>query len=242
MVLGLGSACAASPSPPAEPVTAVTFNVAGKSDPELANELLSLRPDFVALQESDGALVEQMPTHEMVDEIERVGIAYLADRWRVIYDGVITFGDHDRWGPRVARWARMSELGTGAEVVVYSTHLCVPIRAPDDPCDTDRQLAHARLLVTHMRSHDAPIVLGGDLNVFDGFEDGPVVRYLASNGFVDTLRAVSDDDVTTFEGNSWAPAGRIDYVFASQPVLVLDASVVAESLSDHRPVIATLQF
>jgi endonuclease/exonuclease/phosphatase family metal-dependent hydrolase len=93
--------------------------------------------------------------------------------------------------------------------------------------------------ITH---RDAPVVLGGDLNVFDGFEDDPALRLLIDSGLVDTLREVSDADVTTFEGNTWAPAGRIDYVLATAPVDVLAASVAEDSASDHRPVSATLSF
>jgi len=252
VALGLGG-CDVTLIPPGGPITAVSFNVQGSDaigDPEtgpaIAGELAALEPDFAALQEcvSCDLLLDHLPARYALVDLgdSEIGILYDRDRWDVGVDGLIDLGDQDGWGVREARWASFFERATNALVFVYSTHWCVPIRSSDDACDEDAQLAHARTIAEDAARHDAPVILGGDLNVFDGFEDGRVLAYLTSSGLVDTLREVTSAPVITFDGNTWAPPGRIDYVLASSPVDVLDASVAAASASDHGPVSATLSF
>lgn len=235
------------------PIVAVSFNVQGSDaigDPvtgqRIADELAALEPSFAMLQEcvSCELLHDKLaPGYELVPaEDTEIGILYEAARWTLAGSGTIALGNHDGWGEREARWSLFLERGSGAPIYVYSTHWCVPIRAPDDPCDEDAQLAAARAIVDDIATRDAPVILGGDLNVFDGFEHGRVVAYLTAHGLVDTLRVVTPASVTTFAGNTWAPPGRIDYILVTGRVRVLDAAVAADSASDHRPVRATLQF
>jgi endonuclease/exonuclease/phosphatase family metal-dependent hydrolase len=247
----------ASPSdppgpPPSSPITTATFNTAGPmiddpvAGPAIANQLAAIQPDFAEIEECEcDSLLAKLPAgYALVSgsESSEVGILYASDRWEQLDHGVLQFGDDDGWGPRLARWARMGDRNSDAEIYVYATHLCVPIRTDDDRCDTDRQLGYAKRIADDMASRAQAAVLGGDLNVFDGFEHGPVISYLRDAGLVDTLRAITPDDVSTFEGNDWAPPGRIDYVFASQPVTVLAATVATDFASDHRAVSATLLF
>jgi endonuclease/exonuclease/phosphatase family metal-dependent hydrolase len=171
-----------------------------------------------------------------------VGILYAADRWQELDAGVLDLGNDDGWGNRIVRWAKMGYIGTDSGVYVYATHFCVPIRPSEDRCDVDRQVAHARRIVEHIESHDSAAILGGDFNVFDGFEEGPVVSFFKGHGLVDVLREVTAQPVITFEGNDWAPAGRIDYLFATRGVHVSAASVGEGSGSDHRFVAGTMLF
>lgn len=253
--LALLGACNATdgplPPPPA-PVTSVSFNIAGEtivdpvSGPAIADQLAALQPDFAELQEcACDHLLERLPDkYRLVTgaAASEIGIVYDAERWQQLDEGTIDLGNDDNWGDRIVRWAKLGYRGTDAGLYVYATHFCVPIRPAEDRCDTDRQIAHARKIVDHINSHDAVAVVGGDFNVFDGFEAGPVIRLFTDQGLVDTLREVTAEPVTTFEGNSWAPAGRIDYVFATAPARVLAASVAEASASDHRPVAATIAF
>lgn len=133
----------------------------------------------------------------------------------------------------------------------YSTHWCVTIRSPDDNCEVAQQLAYADATLEHILEHSAPrapVLLAGDFNVFDVFEACQVVEYLTSSGLTDVFRSLNPDaDGTTFQGNSWAPPGRLDYVFATFPVDLLDTYIDRDSLpsgdgSDLYPVIATLRF
>ncbi|MCA9677223.1 MAG: endonuclease/exonuclease/phosphatase family protein [Myxococcales bacterium] len=251
------SACAITEPWPAQPIaslTVTTFNVAGDAalaDPRVARaitvELVGLAPDVALLQECAACerVLATLPApyalfHRAGSELAFV---YDASRWDVVADGALRLGnDDDGWGRREARWIELLSRDDDAPVVAYSTHFCVPIRSADDPCDTDRQLAYARRVVAQLGRRDVPVVLGGDLNVFDGFAAGPVVAALEAGGLVDPLRAVDAAATATFEGNAWAPPGRLDYLFATPPVEVLAASIATASASDHLPVTATLAF
>ncbi len=256
MAVGVAAAgCGDNEPAPLPPVSALTLNVKGSdtiTDPiagqAIADQIASYHPDFVALQEcvNCGVLLQKLPQEFSLApgwEDSELGVLYDSEKWDAVDSGVIVLGSNDDgWGRREARWAELSLLETGHRLYLYSTHWCVPIRNTDDACDVEKQLEYGRAILNDVASRDAPAIIGGDFNVFDGFESGPVIEFLVANGWTDTLRAVTQAPVVTFEGNSWAPPGRIDYVFATDPVEVLDASVAADSASDHRPVFAELLF
>ncbi|HEU5058907.1 MAG TPA: endonuclease/exonuclease/phosphatase family protein, partial [Kofleriaceae bacterium] len=147
---------------------------------------------------------------------------------------------------RVAQWSLFSTLD-GQAVYVYATHWCVTIRRLDDSCTVGRQLEYARSLLDHIQERSLPhipVVVAGDFNVFDGFEEGEVISFLKEAGLADLYRlAIPDADGTTFLGNSWAPSGRLDYVFSTAPVDVVDAHIdPVDGASDHYPVVATARY
>lgn len=115
-------------------------------------------------------------------------------------------------------------------------------RPTGGPWSTPAGFSWARTTTAGASATRVEAQLGGDFNVFDGFETGPVITRLVEGGLVDTLRTVTDEAVLTFEGNTWAPSGRIDYLFATAPLDVTAAAVATDSASDHRPVSATLAF
>lgn len=92
---------------------------------------------------------------------------------------------------------------------------------------------------------DTGLLILGDNDDGWGRRDAVYTRLL-DGGLVDVLRAVSTDPTPTFQGNSWAPPGRIDYLFAASPLhvssAIIDSSAPLNTGSDHRPVIATLSF
>ena len=243
---GLLVLAACSSTAPPVVVDVVTLNVEGGdtiTDPvrgqAIADQLAALHPGVALVQEcvSCGALHDRMPAgYGLVDAPDsELGILYRAADWTLADTGTIVLGDgDDGWGLREARWAELSATEGGGTLYVNSTRFCVPIRATDDPCDTDRQLVYAGAVLDDIAARDAPVILGGDFNVFDGFERGPVIGLLRDRGLVPTL----DGSAATFGGNTWAPAGRLDYLFANSPVHVLAAWVQRTSASDHRPVSA----
>lgn len=241
------------------PVTAMSYNIAGQtgaSGENIAAQIAAAAPDFVGLQECADCdwFLDQLPAAYEMASAASAGVTIVFDesRWQLETRGVLPLGDNDDgWGPRVASWARFSHRETGHCLYVYSTHWCMPLRTSDDACDESRQLDYADALVDHLATRAveaAPVVLAGDFNVFDGFEDSQVVQTLLAAGLTDAFRAVNPDaDGTTYQGNTWAPAGRIDYIFATEPVTVLASSIDRDSIpdgdgSDHYPVLATLEF
>jgi endonuclease/exonuclease/phosphatase family metal-dependent hydrolase len=91
------------------------------------------------------------------------------------------------------------------------------------------------------RSAALPVVVTGDLNASE-VEEAAVPRAFTDAGYVDPVRAVQPTGaiVTQIYGE------RLDYVFASSPVDVVEAYVdetmTFEVASDHFPVVATLRF
>jgi endonuclease/exonuclease/phosphatase family metal-dependent hydrolase len=239
---------------PVEPVTAMSYNVAqidgGDRAAQVADLIAATHPDFVALQECvscDAWLAAELGSgFEVRPSRSGVAIGHESSRWVVSDEGVLSLGDNDDgWGERVAQWGLFS-TADGQAIYVYATHWCVTIRQLDDACTVDRQLEYAQSLVDHIQGRafpGIPVVVAGDLNVFDGFEGGEVISFLTDSGLEDLFRLANPDaDGTTFLGNSWAPRGRLDYVFSTAPVDVIDARIDQVDASDHYPVVATVQY
>jgi endonuclease/exonuclease/phosphatase family metal-dependent hydrolase len=240
---------------PGGSITLVSYNLAqidgGARAAAVVAELSPIRPDFVALEECvgcDGWLPGAVPDLAVTEPRAGVAIAYDASRWVIRATDILSLGDNDDgWGERVAQWALFSTVSGSESIYVYATHWCVTIRTPADPCTVDRHLDYAALITDDIaeRSSDGlPVVLAGDFNVFDGFETGEAISFLRDSGLTDLFRAAHPTgDVTTFVGNDWAPSGRLDYLFSTAPVDVVDARVdQVEGASDHYPVIATVQY
>ena len=252
-----GAASSDEPRPrPQSAVRVVQYNVLARvtlgSEPErgatIAARLGELAPAVIGLSQCEGCqvLIDQMPGDYALVTEDRAGVTAAYDRslWRLSDHGFFTLGDnHDGWGERVALWVELEEIASGAPLLFYSTHWCVPTRRPDDDCDLARHLEYAdRMIDDSRRRADAlPVVLTGDLNAPEVGEEA-VPRAFTDAGYVDAVRAVQPTGaiVTQIYG------GRIDYVFGSSPVDVIEAYVDEtlpyEVASDHFPVVATFQY
>lgn len=255
------TACGQVPdrAPSGDPVdaTVVTHNVGGSAVlggdavDAVAQALADAVPDVVLLQECEpcDALLDRLPDgyRATAEPVSGVTVVYDALRWSTRGGEVIPLGqDDDGWGARVARRDRLEHLETGAVLDVYSTHFCVPIRSTSDACDAEQQVAYADRLLEDMASHLETAVIGGDFNVFDGFERSVAVQRLRDGGLSDACDLVDgSSDKVTFHGNSWAPPGRIDFIFTTADIAVLaagvDTSVPPGAGSDHNPVSAALR-
>jgi endonuclease/exonuclease/phosphatase family metal-dependent hydrolase len=85
---------------------------------------------------------------------------------------------------------------------------------------------------------DAPLIVMGDFNESD---DGKAIQYLTERGFTRALAAF-DPDSSTWHGRvlGIALAARCDHILYSSQFRCLDAAVLKEGASDHRPVVAVL--
>ncbi len=241
---------------------AMTLNVAGGrtlvDDTWRGENLAALieraGADVVAVQECAPCdeLAALLPPELQLVAPADDGIALFHDasRWDVLDTDLLTLGvDDDGWGPRHARRARLEHRETGFVIDAYSTHYCVTIRRDDDACTEARQLEYTERLLAEIASRQPPAMLAGDLNVFDGFADGRVVARLREAGLTDAFATAHPDaagDAVTFHGNSWAPPGRVDYVFTAPDVVVtgaaIDDSIPPGDGSDHDAVTADLLF
>ena len=238
-------------------LTTMQYNVAnqgaGLHGSNIANHIAGVGPDFVTMQECSHCdwMLDQLPPRyaATADPESGVAILYNGVEWLPLDKGWLLLGENDDgWGSRVAVWARFKHRVSHHEVDVYSTHWCVPIRSNTDTCDFARHVDYANALIEHMNARwpATATVLAGDLNLFDGTADNLALNTLADAGLIDVLRDKVAPDAVTFEGNSWAPPGRIDYVLATSPVRIISARIedkVPRDLgSDHHAVVATVEF
>ncbi len=178
-----------------------------------------------------------------------VGIIVDSTRFESIDGGQILLGDNDDgWGQRYARWELLSDIGSSDELLIYSTHFCVPIRNDIDRCTQARQLDYADKILRHrdLEFHSAlPTIIAGDFNAFGGFAMSDLVASIRGDGYIETyLEAGSTPAPQTFRGNDWAPPGRIDFIFAATPAIVSAADITApiDPDLDHAMVSATVSF
>ncbi len=215
----------------------------------IAAQVVNIAPALIGFSECAPcqALVDQLPGYELVTG-DRAGVtaAYDAALWRAGNHGFLTLGGNDDgWGERVALWVEFEEVASGAPLLFYSTHWCVTVRRTDDACDDARHLDYARRIMEDADQRAArttPIVVAGDLNASEGRGGDDVVAAFTAAGYLDALRTIQPDgDIVTLDGGE-----RVDYVFASAPVDVVNAyvdeSIPFDQASDHRPVIATFAF
>jgi len=149
--------------------------------------------------------------------------------------------------PRSVTWGRSLDKRTGQGVYLFNTHFC---HLSEWARRRSADLLARRILA---RKHADPVIVTGD---FNARESSYAVRQLKGElphstlQLIDTFRTLRPDakQVSTFNG-FWLdkPRRKIDYVFASPEVDVLDARIVNERrdgrhASDHYPVTAVLRF
>jgi endonuclease/exonuclease/phosphatase family metal-dependent hydrolase len=94
----------------------------------------------------------------------------------------------------------------------------------------------AAFVQNHIKSSPYPVVVCGDFN------DIPVsyTYSVMSEGLTDTFSEQGVGFGTTYNGK--IPALRIDYILTSPSLKTIDCQIVRNRLSDHYPVLATIQF
>lgn len=189
---------------------------------------------------------------------EATPLYYRHDRWQVDRKEHGTFwlsdtpevpGSKNWWNPvpRIVTWGRFLDKQTGQGVYVFNTHFC-------HLSEVARRRSAALLAKRILRRKTPdPVIVTGD---FNARETSYAVRHLKGElshstiQLIDTFRAFSPEaeQVSTFNGFWLDRSGRkIDYVFASPEVKVVDAQIVCDHdngrfPSDHYPVTAVLRF
>jgi endonuclease/exonuclease/phosphatase family metal-dependent hydrolase len=189
---------------------------------------------------------------------EATPLFYREDRWKLDPGQHGTFwlsetpevaGSRSWWNPlpRIVTWARFQENKTGQGVYVYNTHFCHLSEIA-----RRRSAALIAQRIVERKCPD-PVIVTGD---FNAGETSYAVRHLKGElpqstiQLVDTFRAYCPEaqQAGTFNGFWYEKTGRkIDYVFASSEVKVLDARIIYDHRdgrypSDHYPVTADLVF
>jgi endonuclease/exonuclease/phosphatase family metal-dependent hydrolase len=233
------------------------------------------KSDVIGLQEAlkfqIDEIIEAVPEYGMVGvgrdggktEGEYSAILYNRQRFKVDESDTFWLSDTPQvpgsitWGnacTRICTWARLVEKKTGKAFYMYNLHL-------DHVSQPSREKSVA--LVTErirQRKYKEPFVLTGD---FNAGENNPAILYLKGkaaldNGkggksknplvLVDTFRVLHPDanEVGTFHEFKGLRSGdKIDYIFTTPDVKVLEASILRDNTegrypSDHFPVVAEI--
>jgi endonuclease/exonuclease/phosphatase family metal-dependent hydrolase len=189
---------------------------------------------------------------------EATPLYYRRDRWELDAKEHGTFwlsetpevpGSRNWWNPvpRIVTWGRFLDKQSGQGVYVFNTHFC---HLSEWARRRSADLLARRIV---QRKNPDPVIVTGD---FNAGETSYAIRRLKGElspstiQLIDTFRALQPDagQVATFNGLWFDKSGRkIDYVFASPDVRVLDAQIVRDQRdgrypSDHYPVTAVLLF
>lgn len=189
---------------------------------------------------------------------EYAAILYKTERFDVVESGTFWFSDtpdaagSKSWGnriPRICSWAFLVDKGTNKCVYIYNLHL--------DHLSQNSRKKSVELLIDKIccREFKCPVIITGDFNVN---ERNPVIRILKGlipvekSGFVPFVDVFRKIHPKTFGGTYNFFIGlrfgpRIDYIFATPDLRVIDVQIVRTSFdgmypSDHFPIDANLRY
>ena len=221
----------------------------------IAHRLKSLDPipDIVCIQESNAAAIRWPDVTEIIRE--RLGFGYVAKAPQRILphnNAIISrlpllstfsrqFKRHSllRSGNPLSLLVSINRGFIGAEIegigTIINTHL--------DPFHPRVRDTEARELMSFIKP-ETPVILAGDFNA-SSFNE-PSLRIISNKGF-HTLPAL---DKKHFEKeatwphvrhNNRTPFMRLDYIFATLPLTIIETKPFDTRLSDHSGVIATVE-
>ncbi len=138
---------------------------------------------------------------------------------------------------RITRRLQLTEVQLpDAALLVANFH---GIGRPGTKLDTDERLAQSRAIRQVLAAHDGPVVLTGDFNLLPEtesvrlLEDG--LRNLVMEGAIPTTRS----RINPYYGTSQEQR-HADYTFVSPGLRVADFQVPDVAVSDHLPLLLTL--
>ena len=187
-----------------------------------------------------------------VDQGEYAAILVKADRFRVQESGTFWLSDTPEicnsctWGNTVTRictWAKLYDRETKQTFHFFNTHL--------DHASPEARQKGTELILSRIaqRKPEGPVILTGD---FNAPETDPLHAAIKGAGLADVWRTANPDTPpeesgTFHEFTGVTSRARIDFVYATPDLKVIDAAIVRSSLngnypSDHFPVRATLQW
>jgi len=235
---------------PSDSVRVLSYNLFGsstlKEHPQKAyNVFKAIRlanPDILGAQEVDG--MEQVVVANLgqdyavagpanagnaiffrtsVFNLEAHGFVKLNEMDHIVTPNLKTqFNDHHSLISGTVAFARFNHVSSGRIVDVFNTHLCL--------CDEELLLASAKVVIDTIFKHRRPgsrIILTGDFNCEDGWENSKPVKYFKGLlgdqpiPLVDTFRFFNGNEVdgTTVPGKN----GKKDYVMVDKGAVVRNA-------------------
>jgi len=217
--------------------------------------------DFIGIQEAiytqllelDQALPQHAyigRTREADHQGEASPIFYRTDIWDLLEQGTFWLSENPgeegsiSWKavlPRIATWGKFRHRQKDKVIYVYNTHY--------SHVSEQARVKSSQLILAHIGTNtgDTPVILMGDLNATE--ESMAISTF--QKAMIDNYREINESAPgETFFG--WNPhvigtGKRIDYIFTSPNVDILNCTVIEQSVdgrypSDHNPVVSKLQF
>lgn len=212
----------------------------GRLDVErIARVIREVNPDLVALQEVDDRAERTQRVNQTAELAKLTGLngsfgqampfqgggygQAIFSRWPITATVVHNLPQQPRREPRIAYAANID-----GRFIFASTHL-------DHEVESIRR-EQARQLETSLRTNQLPVILAGD---FNATPDSETLKTFATQW---TDAAAANPEPTIPSEN---PRRRIDYILLHPPGAwrVIETRVLNEpTASDHRPVLATIEF
>jgi endonuclease/exonuclease/phosphatase family metal-dependent hydrolase len=219
---------------PAPRLRVVSYNIASWNGDvaALTATVRGLAPDVLILQE---VLRWADPFTWCIDLAGRFGMARAFGGLTAFGNAVLTSAAVEVHGRRTVRYPLTWGDGPRAAVLVRCSVRGVRLVVAGSHLSTDAaaRLRQATILKSALRSEDAPVIVGVDVNETS---IGPAWR-VVGNGLVDATEATGQADVPTFPTSN--PSRRIDAIFVdpNRPVVsyqVLDTPQ-SRAAGDHFP-------
>lgn len=178
-------------------------------------------------------------------------LAWRSDRFEMLASGTFWLSatpsqpgkGWDAAYPRVATWATLRDLRTGATFRVLNTHF--------DHVGTVARASAARMIAAWVADEETPAIVLGDFNAAPDSEPHRILAETARSGLADTRsisRTAPYGPPGTFTGFDIAAAqpAPIDHVFVTRHFAVARHAVVTQHWegrlpSDHYPVVVDLE-
>jgi endonuclease/exonuclease/phosphatase family metal-dependent hydrolase len=247
------------PRSAAQRLTVLTLNIhsgrtkAGRVElGRLASELRSWDADLVLLQEVDRNTQRSGPTDQpaVLARLTGYPVAFgrtigfqggdygiaLLSRWPIRRDTLIpltvTAPPGRTTEGREQRGVLLAMVDApGGPLAVLNTHL----DASGEDVWRAQEISGVLQAAATVDAH-VPLIIGGDLNALP---ESPLHQRMGAAGFRDAWPECGTGDARTFPVN--APARRIDYLYLGGAVRCVDARVLADYSSDHRPLLVRIR-
>jgi len=185
----------------------------------------NLRPDVLGLQECDSpGKIKSRTGYKPVSKFSGAqGVMVKPGLFTVGDSGSRDIGATGKWGPRFVTWAQLTHTASGRSFWHFNTHWCVH-SGNGRTCSAKKRYRGAKnmLEIIREKAGNDPVVITGDFNA-ELNEQGP--QHFLRNGF-------------SLAVNKW-----VDAIFYSTAHWQKVSSGTGDAAhSDHRPVIAELEF
>lgn len=230
----------------------------------VANLMLDHHFDIVGTQEGDSTQINDlcrlMPAFGFVsanyggknNKLHTATIFYKKDKFEAIDSGVFWLSETpdvesigwDASDTRLCQWVRFREIATSRTFYFFYTHFYWRKQVSKEKSGP--------LLAEKLSNiaHQSPAIVTGDFNSTANSFQIKAIQKIAHDAFSVSNTPPKGPKATGFSGGIFkgSPKSRIDYIFVSKTIDVLDYTVIDDTYrdnrypSDHLPVTSTVRF